>query len=130
MGQRVPRRLRCPALPFRRGGSRSLARGESVHWLACIINNGPIRHDRGRRRDERIMICGALTWLRNAVLAYNAWKPHQVLERRKADGGRAPPDEILTHIASVAFRHINFHDVDRLPLERHGDRSLPCAPGR
>ena len=76
------------------------------------------------------LISDALTLLANAVIAYNTWKLHRVLERRKASGGPVPSDEILAHIAPIAFRHINFHDTYRFPLERYLDRLIPSAPGR
>jgi TnpA family transposase len=60
--------------PFRRSVNRVLVRGESVHQLERVIHAGPIRSDRGRRRDEKIMISGTLTLLTNAVIAYNTWK--------------------------------------------------------
>src|ERR1700722_2970114 len=63
--------------PFPRSGNRILGRGESVHQLERVIHSGPIRVDRGRRRDEKVMISGALTLLTNAVIAYNTWKLHQ-----------------------------------------------------
>jgi hypothetical protein len=77
-----------------------LVRGESVHQLERVIHAGPIRVDRGRRRDEKVMIRGALTLLTNAVIAYNTWKLHQVLERSREAGQPVPSDEILAH----AFR--------------------------
>jgi TnpA family transposase len=113
--------------PFRRSVNRILVRGESVHQLERIIHAGPIRVDRARRRDEKVMISGALTLLTNAVIAYNTWKLNQVLERRKAAGQPLPSDAILAHIAPIAFRHINFHGVYRFPLERYLDRLLPSA---
>jgi TnpA family transposase len=48
---------------FRRSVNRILVRGESVHQLERVIHAGPIRVDRGRRRDEKVMISGALTLL-------------------------------------------------------------------
>jgi hypothetical protein len=63
------------------------------------------------------MISGALTLLANAVIAYNTWKLHRVLERRKASGRHVPSDEILAHIAPIGFRHITFHGAYRFPLE-------------
>jgi hypothetical protein len=45
------------------------------------------------------MISGALTLLTNALITYNTWKLHQMLERRKACGRRVPADEMLAHIA-------------------------------
>jgi len=116
--------------PFRRSVNRLLDRGESVHQLERVIHAGPIRYDRGRRRDERIMISGALTLLTNAVIAFNTWRLHQVLERRKVSGRSVPADELLAHIAPIAFRHINFHGVYRFPVERYLDRLLPSAAGR
>jgi len=113
--------------PFRRSVNRLLVRGESVHQLERVIHAGPIRYDRGRRRDERVMISGALTLLTNAVIAYNTWKLHQVLERRRSGGRSVPPPEILAHIAPIGFRHINFHGVYRFPLERYLDRLLPSS---
>jgi hypothetical protein len=41
------------------------------------------------------MISGALTLLTNAVIAYNTWKLHQVLERSREAGQLVPSDEIL-----------------------------------
>jgi hypothetical protein len=114
--------------PFLRSVNRLLVRGEFVHQLERVIHAGPIRYDRGPRRDERIMISGALTLLTNAVIAYNIWKLHKVLERRKASGRPVPPDEILAHVAPIAFRHINFHGVYRFPVERYLDQLLPSAP--
>jgi TnpA family transposase len=67
--------------PFRRSVNRVLVRGESVHQLERVIHAGPIRFDRGRRRDEKIMISGALPLLTNAVIAYNTWKLTQVAAR-------------------------------------------------
>jgi TnpA family transposase len=67
--------------PFQRSVNRILVRGESVHQLERVIHAGPIRVDRGRRRDEKVMISGALTLLTNAVIANNTWNLHQVLER-------------------------------------------------
>jgi TnpA family transposase len=114
--------------PFRRSVNRVLVRGESVHQLERVIHAGPIRFDRGRRRDEKIMISGALTLLTNAVIAYNTWKLNQVLERRRLAGQSVPSDAILAHIAPIAFRHINFQGIYRFPLERYLDRLLPSAP--
>jgi TnpA family transposase len=115
-------------LPFRRGINRVLVRGESVHQLERVIHTGPIRSDRGRRRDEKVLISGALTLLTNAVIAYNTWKLHKVIERRRAAGRPLPSDETLSHIAPIGFRHINFHGVYRFPLERYLDRLLPSTP--
>ena len=44
----------------------------------------------------------------NAVIAYNTWKLHQMLERSREAGRPVPGAEILAHIAPIAFRHINF----------------------
>ncbi len=114
--------------PFRRSVNRILVRGESVHQLERVIHAGPIRVDRGRRQDEKVMISGALTLLTNAVIAYNTWKLHQVLERSREAGRPVPSAEILAHIAPIAFRHINFQGIYRFPLERYLDRLLPSVP--
>jgi len=98
-----------------------------VHQLERVIHAGPIRSDRGRRRDEKILISGALTLLTNAVIAYNTWKLHEVLERRRVAGRDVPPETILAHIAPVGFRHINFHGVYRFPLDRYFSRLMPSA---
>ena len=83
--------------PFLRSVNRILVRGESVHELERVIHAGPLRYDRGRRRDEKVMISGALTLLTNAVIAYNTWKLNQVLERLKEVGQTVPSDAILAH---------------------------------
>lgn len=69
-----------------------------------------------------------LTLLTNAVIAYKTWKLHKVLERRKATGKSVPINEILAHVAPIAFRHICYHGVYRFPLERYLERPLPSAP--
>jgi TnpA family transposase len=114
--------------PFRRNIHRILVRGESVHQLERVIHTGPIRSDRGRRREEKILISGALTLLTNAVIAFNTWKLHRAVERRRAAGRDVPSDAILAHIAPIGFRHINFHGVYRFPLERYLDRLMPSSP--
>jgi TnpA family transposase len=113
--------------PFRRSVNGILVRGESVHQLERVIHTGPIRSDRGRRGDEKVLISGALTLLTNAVIAYNTWKLHQVVERRRAAGKPVPADDILAHISPIGLRHINFHGVCRFPLERYLDRLMPSA---
>jgi hypothetical protein len=75
------------------------------------------------------MISGALTLLTNALITYNTWKLHQILERRKACGRRVPADEMLAHIAPIAFRHINFNGTYRFPVERYLDCLLPSDSG-
>jgi Tn3 transposase DDE domain len=60
------------------------------------------------------LISGALTLLTNAVIAYNTWKLHQAVERRRSGGRSVPADEILAHIAPPASG-INFHGVYRFP---------------
>jgi hypothetical protein len=95
--------------------------------LERVIHTGPIRSDRGRRREEKILISGALTLLTNAVIAYNTWKLHQAVERRRTAGKSVPCDEILAHMAPIGFRQFNFHGVYRFPLERYLDRLMPSA---
>jgi hypothetical protein len=72
------------------------------------------------------MISGALTLLTNAVITYNTWKLHQVLERRKACGRPVPSDEILAHIAPIAFRHINFRALARSASVSEFHHSMPA----
>jgi TnpA family transposase len=111
--------------PFRRSVNRLLVRGESVHQLERAIHYGPIRADRGRRREELVLISGALTLLTNAVIAYNTWKLQEVLDRRRAVGRSVPSEEILAHVAPVASSHINFRGIYRFPIEQYLDRLLP-----
>ena len=113
---------------FRRQINRLLVRGESVHQLQRAIHYGPIRAHRGRRRDELATISGALTLLTNAVIAYNTWKLDEHLQARRATGNPLPSDEILAHIAPIAFGHINFTGIYRFPLERYVDRLVPSTP--
>ena len=113
---------------FRRQINRLLVRGESVHQLQRAIHYGPIRAHRGRRREELTVISGALTLLTNAVVAYNTWKLDEHLESRRRAGKSLPADEILAHIAPIAFGHINFRGIYRFPLERYVDRLVPSMP--
>jgi hypothetical protein len=71
---------------------------------------------------------GALTLLTNSVIAYNTWKLNEVIEARRSAGLGLPSDEILAHIAPIAFGHINFRGVYRFPLERYVDRLVPSMP--
>jgi hypothetical protein len=100
-------------------------RGESVHQLERAIHYGPIRADRGRRRDELVLISGALTLLTNIVIAYNTWTLNEVLDRRRAAGHSVPSDSVLQHIAPIAFSHINFRGIYRFPIEHYLGRLLP-----
>ena len=63
---------RAEATPTNAGPSCATL-SESVS-VGRFIHAGPIRFGRGRRRDENVMISGALTLLTNAVIAYNTWK--------------------------------------------------------
>jgi len=63
--------------------------------------------------------------LTNAVITYNTWKLNEVIEARRLSGQALPPEEILAHIAPVAFGHINFRGIYRFPLERYVDRLVP-----
>ena len=71
---------------------------------------------------------GALTLLTNAVIAYNTWKLNDVIEARRKTGRAQPSDEILAHVAPIAFGHINFRGIYRFPLERYVDRLVPSMP--
>ncbi len=113
---------------FRRSINRLLVRGESVHQLQRAIHYGPIRAHRGRRREELALISGALTLLTNAVVAYNTWKLNDVVEGRRKAGRPVPTDDILAHIAPIAFGHVNFRGIYRFPLERYVDRLVPSMP--
>jgi len=113
---------------FRRTINRLLVRGESVHQLQRAIHYGPIRADRGRRREELSLISGALTLLTNAVITYNTWKLNQVMEERRRVGRSLPSDEILAHIAPIAFGHINFRGIYRFPMEHYVQRLVPSMP--
>ena len=46
--------------------------------------------------------------LTNAVVAYNAWELKEVVEKRRQAGRAIPLEEILGHIAAIAFCHVNF----------------------
>jgi TnpA family transposase len=111
--------------PFRRAVNRLLVRGESVHQLERAIHYGPIRADRGRRREELVLISGALTLLTNAVIAFNTWKLHEGIERRRQAGRPVPADTILAHVAPIGFSHINFRGIFRFPIDQYIDRLLP-----
>jgi len=114
--------------PFRRSVNRLLVRGESVHQLERAIHYGPIRADRGRRREELVLISGALTLPTNAVIAYNTWKLQEVIDRHRAAGRSVPSDEILAHVAPVAFSHIDFRGLYRFLIEQYIGRLLPPTP--
>jgi hypothetical protein len=95
--------------------------------LGRAIHYGPIRADCGRRRDELVLISGALTLLTNAVVAYNTWKLNEVIEGRRARNRPMLSDAILAHVAPIAFSHINFRSIYRFPIEQYLDRLLPSA---
>jgi len=61
------------------------------------------------------------------LAVHSLQKVHQVLERSREAGHPVPSDEILAHIAPIAFRHINFRGIYRFPLERYLDRLLPSV---
>ena len=50
-----------------------------------------------------------------------------MLERSREAGRPVPSDEILAHIAPIAFRHINFQGIYSFTLERYLYRLLPSG---
>ena len=63
------------------------------------------------------------------MIAFNTWKLSDVLDARQRAGRRPIEDDILAHIAPVAFAHINFRGIYRFPLERYLERLVPSAEG-
>jgi hypothetical protein len=101
---------------------RNLAQGESVHQLQRAIFAGRIEAKHGRSLREVAAISGALTLLTNIVMAWNTGAMQEVVDREGPDRFRA---EHLTHIAPVAFGHINMHGKLHFPVERYGRLAAP-----
>ena len=97
---------------------------EAVHSLHRAVHNGVITAKHGRTMEEIGAISGALTLLANIVMA---WNTHQF--QLAAD--RVPgeyPNEVLSHIASVGYRHINLRGILTFDLSQFGPSLLGHPP--
>lgn len=78
-------------------------------------------------------ISGSHALLTNIVLAWNAGRMHEVIERLKRDGPRIE-DDWLRRIGPAHFAHINFRGAMRFGVEKYADaliqRQTGCAPRR
>lgn len=108
---------------FRREVHRNLSQGESVHQLQRAILAGRIEAKHGRKVSELAAVSGALTLLTNIVMAWNTAAMQQVVD---ANPGRYAPEH-FTHIAPVAFRHINMHGKLYFPIREHERPRLDTA---
>ncbi len=116
--------------PFRREIRRLLNRGETVHTLQRSIHVGPVKHDRGRRKDEIVAVSAALTFLSNLVMAWNAYKMGEAVKKLEAKGVTVA-DALLRHISPARYGGVNFRGVYQFSLDRFGalllreTRSMP-----
>jgi len=124
-GQQLGRLLRTIYLcdyftkpEFRREITRLLNRGEHVHTLQHAIHLGAVRHDRGRRPDEVVAISGALTFLSNLVIGWQASRIQDAVASLEKKGV-VLSKEILRHISPVRYAGVNFRGTFRFPIDRY-----------
>lgn len=103
---------------FRREITRLLNRGEHVHTLQHAIHLGAVRHDRGRRPDEIVAVSGALTFLSNLVIGWQASRIQEAVASLEAKGV-VLSKEILRHISPVRYAGVNFRGTFRFPIDRY-----------
>jgi len=103
---------------FRREITRLLNRGEHVHTLQHAIHLGAVRHDRGRRPDEIVAVSGALTFLSNLVIGWQASRIQEAVASLEAKGV-VLSREILRHISPVRYAGVNFRGTFRFPIDRY-----------
>jgi TnpA family transposase len=103
---------------FRREIHRVLVQGESVHLLQRALMAGRIEARHGRSIREVTAISNTLTLLTNIIMAWNTQAMQAVINN--ASPGVFPADH-LTHIAPVAFKHINMLGKMHFDVENYGN---------
>lgn len=113
----------------RSGPVTLLNRGESMHQLQRAVYSGKVAPERGRRRDEMKAISGSHALLTNIVLAWNAARMHEAVERLRR-GGIAVEDDWLRRMGPAHFSHINFRGTMRFGVEKFAAALIQRAPGQ
>jgi TnpA family transposase len=93
-----------------------LNQGEAVHSLQRAVYNGMITAKHGRTMEELGAISGALTLLANIVMAWNTHPLQIAIDRAPTDY----PDEVLSRIAPIGYKHINLRGILTFDLTRLG----------
>jgi TnpA family transposase len=101
-----------------------LNQGEAVHSLQRAVHNGVITAKHGRTMEELGAISGALTLLANIVMAWNTYRFQLAADRVPGEY----PDEVLSHIAPVSYRHINLRGILTFDLSQLGPSLLGHPP--
>jgi TnpA family transposase len=101
-----------------------LNQGEAVHSLQRAVYNGMITAKHGRTMEELGAISGALTLLANIVMAWNTHRLQIAIERAPADY----PDEVLSRVAPIGYKHINLRGILTFDLARLGPSLLGRQP--
>jgi TnpA family transposase len=101
-----------------------LNQGEAVHSLQRAVHNGVITAKHGRTMEELGAISGALTLLANIVMAWNTHRFQLAADRVPGEY----PDEVLSHIAPVSYRHINLRGILTFDLSQLGPSLLGHSP--
>jgi TnpA family transposase len=102
-----------------------LNQGEAVHSLQRAVYNGMITAKHGRTMEELGAISGALTLLANIVMAWNTHQLQIAIDRAPTDY----PDEVLSRIAPIGYKHINLRGILTFDLTRLGPSLLGRQPG-
>jgi TnpA family transposase len=101
-----------------------LNQGEAVHSLQRAIHNGMITAKHGRTTEQLGAISGALTLLANIVMAWNTRRLQAVIDQAPNDH----PDEVLSRLAPIGYKHINMRGILTFDLARHRSSLLRQAP--
>jgi TnpA family transposase len=97
-----------------------LNQGEAVHSLQRAVYNGMITAKHGRTMEELGAISGALTLLANIVMSWNTHRLQIAIDRVPAEY----PDEVLSRIAPIGYKHINLRGILTFDLTRLGPSLL------
>jgi hypothetical protein len=89
-------------------------------WHGCSI----ITAKHGRTMEELGAISGALSLLANIVMAWNTHRLQLAVDRMPG----AHPDEVLSHIAPIGYRHINLRGILTFDLSQLGPSLLGHPP--
>ena len=74
--------------------------------------------------EELGAISGALSLLANIVMAWNTHRLQLAVDRLQG----AHPDEVLSHIAPIGYRHINLRGILTFDLSQLGPSLLGHPP--
>lgn len=109
---------------FRRELLRVLNRGEATNALKRLIYTGRVASYQAKSEDEMQAVADALSLLANIVMAWNTHRLQIAIDRVPGEY----PDEVLSRIAPIGYKHINLRGIMTFDLSQLGPSLLGRPP--